>query len=246
MDAVDRKWYDPFTFHDLMILRDAINQLRNENEKKFCMLALASLTRNVSKIDSRCINHIVVDNHKTRKNVFDLFLKKIIEMEKSVDDYLKVHTTSSIKVAFGDARNLREVKSGSIDLIISHPPYLGCINYSNIFKLANKILGHEYDIVKKNDISTNSVKQYYSDMDVVFDEMYRIVKSQRYVCVIIGDNRVNGDIIPTFSHFIDYAQKIGFKLKDTFIWVLNQKAGMSIKRRGNHIDHNYILIFQKP
>ena len=75
--------------------------------------------------------------------------------------------------------------------------------------------------------------------------MFRVLKKEKYACVIIGDTRVNGDIIPTFSYFINYANEKGFRLKDIFIWRMNQKAGMSIKRHGNHIDHNYILIFQK-
>ena len=35
------------------------------------------------------------------------------------------------------------------------------------------------------------------------------------------------------------------ELKDIFVWVTKGKAGMNVKRRGNFIDHNYILIFKK-
>ncbi|ODS40366.1 MAG: hypothetical protein A7315_08795 [Candidatus Altiarchaeales archaeon WOR_SM1_79] len=246
MDEVDIKWYDEKLFCDLMLIRENIYKISDEKDKNYYLLALASITRKVSRTDSRCINHIVVDKNKRVLDAYDEFSKQIDEMNISMDDFIKVSNGSKISIKRGDARNLIEIKDNSVDLIISHPPYLGCINYSNIFKLANKIIGYDYDEVKKGDISTNSLSKYMENMEKVFNEMFRVLKSKKYAGVVIGDNRVNGDLIPTFSYFINYALKKGFKLKDIFIWVMSQKAGMSIKRRGNHIDHNYILIFQKP
>lgn len=245
MDETDKKWYDKTVFNSLMLIKEKIIELKNEKDKNYFLLALAGITRKISRIDSRCINHIVVDKNKPILDVYGEFAKKVNEMDESMNDYIKISNGNKTIIERGDARNLEKLDANSVDLIISHPPYLGCINYSNIFKLANKIIGYEYDEVKENDISTTSLKIYMESMEKVFDEMFRVLKSGKYACVIIGDNRKNGDIIPTFSYFIQYAIKNRFRLKDNFIWLMNQKAGMSIKRRGNHIDHNYILIFQK-
>lgn len=245
-DEVDSKWYDKQTFNDLMIIKEYILTLNKEQDIEYYLLALSSIIRKVSKIDSRCINHMVVDKNKKRVNVFQEFIKKVEEMNNSMLDLKNTYPQKkSAKIIYGDARNLEQVKDETIDLIISHPPYLGYINYSNIFKLANKLIGYSYDTIKTNDISTTSLTKYMNNMKKIFDEMYRVSKIGKYVCVIVGDNRVNGDLIPTFSYFISYANSIGLKLKDIYIWILNQKAGMSVKRRGNHVDHNYILIFQK-
>lgn len=246
MDETDKKWYEEEVFNELMLIKKKINTIKDERDRNYYLLALAAITRKISRIDSRCINHIVVDKNKPLFNPFEEFSKKIEEMNLSMQELIKVANGAKISINRGDARDLNDIKSNSVDLIISHPPYLGCINYSNIFKLANKIIDFDYDNVKQNDISTNSLSRYMGDMKKVFDEMFRVLKNDKYACVIIGDNRVDGDLIPTFSYFINYANEKGFKLKDIFIWLMNQKAGMSIKRHGNHIDHNYILIFQKP
>lgn len=246
MDETDKKWYDKKVFNSLMLIREKIEKLTEEKDKNYFLLALASITRKISRIDSRCVNHIVVDKNKPILNVYEKFVKKVNEMDKSMDEYIEISNGNKINIERGNARSLIKLKESSIDLIISHPPYLGCINYSNIFKLANKLIGYKYDDVKKEDISTTSLSKYMMDMKKVFDEMFRVLKSGKYACVVIGDNRVNGDLIPTFSYFINYALEKGFKLKDIFIWLMNKKAGMNIKRRGNHVDHNYILIFQKP
>jgi hypothetical protein len=245
MDDVDKKWYDSKTFQEIMLIKEEIDNISEENTRKYYSLALAAITRKASRVDSRCINHIVVDKNKKKINVFDSFKKKINDMDKSMEEFIKLSNDSNTSIVNGDARNLKQIDDESVDLVISHPPYLGHILYSNIFKLANKIIGHDYDDVKKEDMSTNSLSKYMESMKKVFDEMLRVLKPGKYACVIIGDNRKDGNIVPTFSHFINYAESINFNLKDIFIWVMSQKAGMSVKRRGNHLDHNYILIFQK-
>ena len=44
---------------------------------------------------------------------------------------------------------------------------------------------------------------------------------------------------------ISVKNKYGFDIEDIFVWVLNQKAGMNVARRGNFIDHNYVIIGKK-
>jgi DNA modification methylase len=90
------------------------------------------------------------------------------------------------------------------------------------------------------------MKNYLDSMQKVFDEMHRVLKPGKFMAVVIGDNRKDGNIQPTFSYFIqDATSRLGLELKDIFVWVTKGKAGMNVKRRGNFIDHNYILVFKK-
>lgn len=245
MSEWDRKWFYPESFQDLLTIREKIDQIRLRRDRDYFMLALASIVKKASKIDARCVNHIVVDKNKPKVNVFSEFSKKLEEMSSSMREYKKIANGNKVEIRAGDARDTK-LPDNSIDLIISHPPYLGAIDYSNIYQLENKILGFDYKDVDAGDISTNSMSRYLIEMNKVFNEMDRVLKRNRYACVVIGDNRKDGQIQPTFAYFIQHAnEKLGFKLKDIFIWVMSQKAGMNVKRRGNHIDHNYILVFQK-
>ncbi|MDO8572033.1 MAG: DNA methyltransferase [bacterium] len=244
-DMSDQKWFYQESFQDLMAIREAIQKIKKRSERDYCMLALASIIKKCSKIDARCVNHIVVDNKKKKVDVIREFTKKLEEMEVSMSKYREIATKSKVEVYKGDARQTG-LQNSSVDLIISHPPYLGAIDYSNIYQLETKVLGFKYKDVDAEDISTNSMEKYLKEMRRVFDEMHRVLKNGHYACVVIGDNRKDGNIQPTFSYFIQYAtEKLRFELKDIFIWVMSQKAGMSVKRHGNHIDHNYILVFKK-
>jgi len=245
MSEQDLKWFYTESFQDLMTIQDAIKKIPSQYDKNYFSLALASIIKKSSKVDSRCVNHIVVDKNKRKVDVFDEFSKKLNEMAESMKEYKKIATSNKVKILKGDARDTK-LPTKSIDLIISHPPYLGAIDYSNIYQLETNMLGFNYKEVDVGDISTNSMQKYLVEMYKVFNEMHRVLKKQGYACVVIGDNRKDGQIQPTFAYFIKHAtEELGFQLKDIFIWVTSQKAGMNVKRRGNHIDHNYILIFQK-
>ncbi len=246
MNDENRKWFYPESFQDLLTIKEKIDQVESGRDRDYFMLALASIVKKASKVDARCVNHIVVDKNKKKVDVVSEFSKKLDEMAKSMQEYKKIANGNKVEIQKGDARDTK-LSDNSIDLIISHPPYLGAIDYSNIYQLETKTLGFDYEEIDAGDISTNSMQRYLAEMNKVFDEMNRVLKSGRHACVVIGDNRKDGAIQPTFAYFIQYAtEKLGFQLKDIFIWVMSQKAGMSVKRRGNHIDHNYILVFQKP
>lgn len=245
MDDEDRKWFYPKSFQDLSVIKETINKVGVGRDRDYFMLALASIVKKASKVDARCVNHIVVDKKKQEVDVFSEFSKKLEEMNDSMQEYRKIANGNKVDIHKGDARATK-LSNNSIDLIISHPPYLGAIDYSNIYQLENKVLGYNYAEVDGGDISTNSMQKYLAEMYKVFDEMNRVLKNGRHACVVIGDNRKDGQIQPTFTYFIQYAgEKLGLQLKDIFIWVTSQKAGMNVKRWGNHIDHNYILVFQK-
>jgi len=244
----EKKWFGS-KFNDVIKLKEAIKSYDcNQKEKNLLLVTLMSIIKNVSTVDSRCINHIVFDKNKKQGDVINLFKENLIKVNniqtkftKSQDQNLK----SKISIEKKDARNLDTLDDNSIDLIISHPPYLGNVDYTNIYQLENYILGSIYGDIRSKDLSTTSLNKYLTGMYTVIDEMIRVCKKNKYMCIIIGDNRKNGNIIPTFSYFISYFNNKNIPLKDIFIWELNQKAGMNIKRHGNHIDHNYILVYKK-
>ena len=244
-DSFLQKWFDKENYEMLKKYVYGANKIQDVQLRDTLLLAIASIVKKCSRIDSRCVNHIIVDNNKIKNNVQDEFRKKLQSISRDSANLHKVKSKNTVKIIEGDARQL-PLKDNSIDFIISHPPYLGAIDYTNIMQLENLILGNDNKIIDASDISTTSMKNYLSSMQNVFSEMHRVVKPGKHIAVIIGDNRKNGNIQPTFAYFIqDATDRLGLELKDIFIWITKSKAGMSVSRRGNYIDHNYILIFKK-
>lgn len=136
----------------------------------------------------------------------------------------------------GDARNLNFIHDKSVDLICTHPPYANIINYSD-------------DI--DEDLSRLKVKDFLEEMKKVADECYRVLKSDKFCAILMGDTRQKGHMLPMSFDVMNIFQEAGFKLKELIIkeqhncratgyWKTN-----SIKYNFLLIAHEYLFVFRK-
>jgi DNA methylase N-4/N-6 len=136
----------------------------------------------------------------------------------------------------GDARNLNFIHDKSVDLICTHPPYANIIKYSE-------------DI--DEDLSRLKVNDFLEEMKKVADECYRVLKSDKFCAILMGDTRQKGHMVPMSFDVMSIFQEAGFKLKELIIkeqhncratgyWKTN-----SIKYNFLLIAHEYLFVFRK-
>lgn len=136
----------------------------------------------------------------------------------------------------GDARVLKGIRDESIDLICTHPPYAGIIQYSSHLD---------------GDLSKYELKHFLSEMGKVAEESYRVLKPSGYCAILIGDTRKQKHVIPMGFHVIDVFLKTGFVLKELVIkrqhnckttgfWYIK-----SIQYNFLLLAHEYLPIFKK-
>lgn len=257
------KWFRHDVMCELTYIGERIFELSSLHERRLASVALASTVREVANLDLRCSNHLVFKARPIRPNVLGEFAKKLSDIETRVNSlaWKLPNLVSSVQLRLASATDLSFVDRPMYDLLIAHPPYLGAINYYNVHRLSTDLLadlyrrydphdefwlGYKYDDLRDADISTLSEERYLAGMAATFDQTSRVVRPGGYLAVITGDTRFNGEIRHPSRHFIGWAQERGYYLEDLFIWVLNNKGGLHIARRGHHIDHNYVLIFKRP
>ena len=135
-----------------------------------------------------------------------------------------------------DARNLYFIEDESIDLICTHPPYANIIEYSK-------------DIPE--DLSLLKVKDFLEEMKKVAAESYRVLKTDKFCAILMGDTRQKGHMIPMSFEVMKIFQDAGFKLKELIIkqqhncratgyWKTN-----SVKYNFLLIAHEYPFVFRK-
>ena len=136
----------------------------------------------------------------------------------------------------GDARKLDFIPNEKIDFICTHPPYADIIKYSD-----------DLD----NDLSRCNVKDFLAEMEKVAAESYRILKSNKFCAILMGDTRKKGCMIPMSFEVMKVFQKAGFTLKEIIIkeqhncratgyWKTN-----SVKYNFLLIAHEYLFVFRK-
>jgi len=143
-----------------------------------------------------------------------------------------------IKVKVCDARNLKDVKDSSIDLIATHPPYADIIKYSE-----GKIEGDLSNI--------HSIDTFCAEMRKVASECFRVLKPEKYCGILIGDTRRKKYFTPIayriMQHFID----AGFKLKEDIIkhqWNCKTTPFWSQRSKKYNfllIMHEHLFVFEK-
>lgn len=141
-----------------------------------------------------------------------------------------------IKIMEGNACNLSYIGNNSIDLICTHPPYADIINYSDNIK---------------GDLSLLSLNDFLKQMESVATESYRVLKSEKFCAILMGDTRKNGMVQPLGFKVMQIFENAGFTTKEIIIkeqhnckatgyWKTN-----SIKYNFLLLAHEYLFVFKK-
>lgn len=150
------------------------------------------------------------------------------------------------KVIIGDSRRMEELQDESIHLVITSPPYWQLKDYGN------------GDQIGFND----SYEDYINNLNLVWNECYRVLHKGCRLCVNIGDQFARSvyygryKIIPIREEIIKFCETIGFDYMGAIIWqkvtTCNTTGGASIMgsfpypRNGIiKLDYEFILIFKK-
>lgn len=146
----------------------------------------------------------------------------------------------------GDSRKMTEIEDQSIDLIITSPPYWQLKDYGC-----------------ENEIGfNNSYEEYINNLNLVWQEAYRVLDKGCRLCINIGDQYARSvyygryKVIPIRTEIIKFCETIGFDYMGAIIWqkvaTTNTTGGATIMgsypnpRNGIlKLDYEFILIFKK-
>ncbi len=143
------------------------------------------------------------------------------------------------KTYVGDARNLNLIEDESIDLIATHPPYANIIPYSK-----QKI---------KGDLSNvHSIDEFVNEMKKVAEESYRVLKPDKYCCILVGDTRREKHHVPIAFRVMQAFLDVGFILKEDIIkkqWRCKSTPywlEKSLKSNFLLLMYEHLFVFRKP
>ncbi len=161
----------------------------------------------------------------------------------SVDFYsMKTHH----KIFIGDSRRMPELPDESVHLVVTSPPYWQLKDYG-----------------EENQIGFNdSYEQYINNLNLVWQECYRVLHPGCRLCINIGDQFARSvyygryKVIPIRTEIIRFCEALGMDYMGAIIWqkvtTTNTTGGASVMgsypypRNGIlKIDYEFILIFKK-
>ena len=164
-------------------------------------------------------------------------------------------------IIHADAQNLTKyVRPCSVDLTVTSPPYRNAIDYTQHVSNVKNL-----DSVWMRGVGSDTTEAYLDTMQPIFEQVFKVTKDGGFCCIVIGDEVVNGKIIPLPSLLLsrlanseDEDNPDKWNFRDMIIWHKvtsgrngsGNRFGIFIKSpypryyRAN-IMHEYILILQK-
>jgi len=151
----------------------------------------------------------------------------------------KHYPVSRQEVRVGDARDLSFLEDGSVDLILTHPPYMNIIKYSE-----GKISGDLSNI--------GSLPKFCDEIEKIAGELYRVLKPDKYCAILIGDTRKGRHYVPLAFNVMRRFLKVGFVLKEDIIKIqhncqMTKRWEWKAKKDKFYlIMHEHLFVFRRP
>ena len=156
------------------------------------------------------------------------------------------------QILFQDARDLKEVPSESVDLVVTSPPYPMIDMWDDMFSNQNL----EIERALAGGDGRQAYELMHQILDFVWDELFRVLKSDRFACINIGDatRKIKDDfcLYPNHARILNYLLAIGFSALPDILWrkqtnAPNKFMGSGMLPAGAYVtlEHEYILIVRK-
>lgn len=187
------------------------------------------------------INDIVKNFSTTYFNyIKELYQKEYKIDNPNIDNF--INKKGSLKLIWGYCYDaLKNMKSESIDLMVTSPPYYNARKYSQ----------------------WKNINEYMQDMEKILIECYRVLDNHRVFVFNVGDIFDNDNLytkstwgkrrLPLGAYFINLFEKIGFTFVDDMIWDKGEVQSERNKNGDNPYPmyqypincYEHILIFHK-
>jgi DNA modification methylase len=150
------------------------------------------------------------------------------------------------RIIIGDSRDMRELESSSVHLMVTSPPYWHIKDYGREGQLGYG----------------QSLHDYLKDLYRVWMEVFRVLAPGRRACINIGDQFTRSSVygrykvVPIHAEIILQMERIGFDFMGSVIWnkrtTMNTTGGATIMGSYPYppngiieIDYEHILVFKK-
>jgi DNA modification methylase len=159
---------------------------------------------------------------------------------------------SNHKIIFSNSKNMGDVPSESVDLIVTSPPYPMIKMWDEMFCKQNPFI----EAALKKGKGSAAFELIHKILDQVWNEVFRVLKYGGFACINIGDatRTINGNfaLYPNHMRILKYLLRIGFTALPDILWrkqtnAPNKFMGSGMLPAGAYVtlEHEYILIVRK-
>jgi len=162
---------------------------------------------------------------------------RLYSLAKHVNPDDPAEFLKDVHLYMGDARNLTELASGSVDLVATHPPYWRTLRYTSGLP---------------NDISMErNLRRYLEAIGAVAGEAYRVLRPNGVFAILLGDSRKKRHYVPVSMYVLKKILEKGFILMEEIVKIQHRIKDTQVywerfDRDFLMIKHEKLYILRKP
>lgn len=245
-DPYLHKWFPPEVVAGLSAIKSFADGQEDQRLRNLTLVAMSDILRKVSRAHQGFPNVMFDRKREVKASVRNEFLGRLKDIITAVGDLydatVPLNKLHEPKLVLGRAED-PHVLNGSVDAVVSHPPYIGSVPYAEYGQLSLKWLGTD---PKELDTSLTGGKRQSKDVVARFRGGYEgmlqasanAIKPDGKIFLLTGNPTVKGEVIDLVAMTTELANKIGLKLLYTA-----DRAG--INRRANKMDVETVTVWTK-
>lgn len=183
-----------FTLLDKIV--GIINALDMQNDVfKYILMSVLHLCKITDKHSNSQWPLWIPKTDCVEKNIIDILDKKVAKFQNTIK-YLQENYTSDIKYSLFHKGSQyiddNDLKDRSVQLIITDPPYLGQVAYSEYMQLYKPFLSLDFNLNDEIIVSTSPIRKvteddYFRELEKVFTMCSKKIKDDGYLCMYFHD-----------------------------------------------------------
>lgn len=242
---------------DIVSARQRIQDIDDEATREFMLLGLtvAAMRCSWAHKDGAAIKVVKRPVPPLRKELDNQLRRMCNDIERFKAKRI------SVRVEHGDVRNL-DLDDGSVDAVITSPPYFGKQEYVHAHRIEQWVIGiegpSEDDLIGSSSDGDGKdflevaefvegkpleSKAYFKDMLVAIREIYRVCKDGANVCMVVSDGCFQDGSVDVCVPLSELAEKVGFKAKRVI--VVNKRYCTTPTRKKVGIAREGLLFWAK-
>jgi DNA modification methylase len=213
------KWFADSAFGELCLIKSRIADLTTEPARDVALVALSRIALRASFQDSETRYKSVPRDVPVGET-----LRRFLKEFKSALDTVAANEAATrygiSKFLSADARKLPKdaVPDGSVDLIVTSPPYGNATDYHLYHRFRLLWLGHdpaklatvEIGSHLKHQRERSGFKSYFTDLEASVREMARVLRAGRYAVLVLGNSIYEGQPHDPAALLSENARELGF------------------------------------
>jgi DNA modification methylase len=246
------QWFHPNAIAELSYLRGRMKTFQSEKCLRLASVCLSKIILKSSFQDSET-RYARCQKEFPPGKIIRLFagaLESSLKKVRYLGTYLRFREAQFLTA---DLRQGDVIKPGSVDLIVTSPPYANATDYHLYHRFRLFWLGFDPRDLAKKEIGSHlrhqkeqsGIDDYLDEMEQCLGHMINGLRPGRFAVMVVGDSMFGGKLSHTAGLLSDRAEKVGFEVIGEIERELpkHRRSFMATARR---LRSESLLVLRKP